>query len=73
MSGEVTEGWRKLHTEELHSLHSSEDISKMNKPGRTRSAGNAADVYVSIEVIPRLSWNSKLHYLVHKIRHRSVP
>jgi hypothetical protein len=33
---EVTEDWRKLHNEELHSLYSSPDIIRMMKSSRMR-------------------------------------
>jgi hypothetical protein len=39
---EVTEGWRKLHNEELHNLYSSPSIVRMIKSRRMRSAGNFA-------------------------------
>jgi hypothetical protein len=34
--GEVTGGWRKLHNEELHNLHSSPSVNRMIKSTRTR-------------------------------------
>jgi hypothetical protein len=33
---EITAGWRELLSEELHSLHSSQDSNKMIKSGRMR-------------------------------------
>jgi hypothetical protein len=39
---EVTGGWRKLHNEELHSLHSSPDIIRMMKSRRMKCAGYVA-------------------------------
>jgi hypothetical protein len=39
---EVTEGWRKLHNEELHNLYLSPSIIRMTKLRRTRWAGNVA-------------------------------
>jgi hypothetical protein len=39
---EVTGGWKKLHHEELHSLHSSPSISRMRKSRRMRWAGHVA-------------------------------
>jgi hypothetical protein len=39
---EVTGGWRKLHNEELHNLHSSPSIIIMIKPRRMRWAGHVA-------------------------------
>jgi hypothetical protein len=36
---EVTGGWRKLHNEELHNLHSSRSVSRMIKSRRRRWAG----------------------------------
>jgi hypothetical protein len=39
---EVTEGWRKLHNEELHYLYSSPSIIAMIKPWRMRLAEYAA-------------------------------
>jgi hypothetical protein len=33
---EVTEGWRKLHNEELHNLYSSPSIIRMTKSRRMR-------------------------------------
>jgi hypothetical protein len=36
----VTGGWRKLHTEELHSLYSSPSIIRMIKSRRMRWAGH---------------------------------
>jgi hypothetical protein len=35
----LTGGWRKLHTEELHSLYSSLNIIRMSKSKRMRWAG----------------------------------
>jgi hypothetical protein len=35
-------GWRKLHNEELHNLHSSPNIIRMIKSGRIRLAGHVA-------------------------------
>jgi hypothetical protein len=37
---EVTEGWRKLHNEELHNLYSSPSIIRMIKSRRMRWAGH---------------------------------
>jgi hypothetical protein len=39
---EVTGGWRKLHSEELHNLYSSPNIIRMIKPRRMRWAGHVA-------------------------------
>jgi hypothetical protein len=39
---EVTEGWRKLHNEELHNLYSSPSIIRVIKLRRMRWAGHAA-------------------------------
>jgi hypothetical protein len=39
---EVTGGWRKLHNEELHGLHSSQSIIRMINSRRTRLAGHVA-------------------------------
>jgi hypothetical protein len=39
---EVTEGWRKLHNEELHGLYSSPSIVRVIKARRMRWAGNVA-------------------------------
>jgi hypothetical protein len=39
---EVTGGWRKLHSEELHNLYSSPSIIRMIKLKRTRCAGHVA-------------------------------
>jgi hypothetical protein len=39
---EVTGGWRKLHNEELHNIHSSSSIIKMIKSRRMRWAGHVA-------------------------------
>jgi hypothetical protein len=41
-SDEVTRGWRKLHTEELHILRSSPSIITMIKTRRMRWAGHVA-------------------------------
>jgi hypothetical protein len=47
----VTEGWRKLHNEELHNLYSSSNTIKVIKSGRMRwawhvtSMGNMRDAY----------------------------
>jgi hypothetical protein len=38
----VTGGWRKLHNEELHILHSSQNIITQIKSRRTRCAGHVA-------------------------------
>jgi hypothetical protein len=37
---EVTEGWRKLHNEELHNLYSSTSIIRMIKSRRMKWAGH---------------------------------
>jgi hypothetical protein len=39
---EVTRGWRKLHNEELHNLHSSPNVIRMTKSRRMRWAGHVA-------------------------------
>jgi hypothetical protein len=39
---EMTEGWRKLHNEELHNLYSSPNIIRMTKSSRMRRAGHVA-------------------------------
>jgi hypothetical protein len=39
---EVTGGWRKLHTEELHGLYSSPSIVRVIKARRKRWAGHVA-------------------------------
>jgi hypothetical protein len=39
---EVTGGWRKLHTEELHNLYSSSSIIRIIKSRRMRWAGHVA-------------------------------
>jgi hypothetical protein len=39
---EVTEGWRKLHNEELHGLYSSTGIVRVIKARRMRWAGHMA-------------------------------
>jgi hypothetical protein len=39
---EVTGGWRKLHNEELHDLHSSPSIVRVIKARRMRWAGHVA-------------------------------
>jgi hypothetical protein len=39
---EVTGDWRKLHNEELHNLYSSQNIIRMIKSRRMRSAGHVA-------------------------------
>jgi hypothetical protein len=38
----VTEGWRKLHNEELHNLYSTSSIIKMSDSRRMRRAGYVA-------------------------------
>jgi hypothetical protein len=38
---EVTEGWRKLHTEELHNLYSSPNIIRTIKSRRMKETNNA--------------------------------
>jgi hypothetical protein len=38
----VTEGWRKLHNEELHNLYSSPNIIRMIKSRRMRWAGHVS-------------------------------
>jgi hypothetical protein len=44
MRDEVTGGWRKLHNEELHNLHSSPNIIRMIESKRMRCAGHIASV-----------------------------
>jgi hypothetical protein len=39
---EVTEGWRKLHNEELHNLYSSPSIIRMIKARTIRWAGQVS-------------------------------
>jgi hypothetical protein len=39
---EVTGGWRKLHSEVLHSLYSSPSVIRMIKSGRMKWAGHVA-------------------------------
>jgi hypothetical protein len=41
---EVTEGWRKLHNEELHNLYSSPSIIRMIKTRRMKWAGHVARI-----------------------------
>jgi hypothetical protein len=38
----VTGGWRRLHSEDLHNLYSSPNITRMIKSRRMRCAGNVA-------------------------------
>jgi hypothetical protein len=38
----MTEGWRKLHNEDLHNLYSSPSIIRMIKSGRMRWVGHIA-------------------------------
>jgi hypothetical protein len=40
----VTGGWRELHNEELHNLHSSPNIIRMMKSRRMKLAGHVAVV-----------------------------
>jgi hypothetical protein len=40
----VTEGWRKLHNEELHNLYSSPNIIRMIKTRTMRWAGHVAQM-----------------------------
>jgi hypothetical protein len=42
MRGEATEGWRKLHNEELHNLYSSPNRIRMIKSRRMEWAGHVA-------------------------------
>jgi hypothetical protein len=44
-SDEVTEGWRKLHNEELQNLYSSPSIIGMIKSGRMRWVGHVALIW----------------------------
>jgi hypothetical protein len=37
---EVIEGWRKLHNEKLHNLHSSKNIIRLTKSRRVEWAGH---------------------------------
>jgi hypothetical protein len=39
---EVTGDWRKLHSEELHNFHSSQNIIRIIKSGRMRLEGHVA-------------------------------
>jgi hypothetical protein len=41
---EVTSGWRKLYTEELHNLHSSPSIIRIAKSRRVRWAGHVVQM-----------------------------
>jgi hypothetical protein len=41
---EVTEGWRKLHNEELHNLYSSQSLIRMIKSRRIVWAGHVARI-----------------------------
>jgi hypothetical protein len=40
----MTEGWRKLHNEELHDLYSSPSIIRIIKPRRMRWAGHVVQM-----------------------------
>jgi hypothetical protein len=40
---EVTDLWRKLHSEELHNLYSSPNIVRLTKTWRMRWAGHVAE------------------------------
>jgi hypothetical protein len=42
MREEVGVGWRRLHSEELHNLYSSQNIVRVIKSGRMRWAGYVA-------------------------------
>jgi hypothetical protein len=42
ITDKVTQGWRKLHTEELHNMYSSPSIIRMIKSRRIRWAGHVA-------------------------------
>jgi hypothetical protein len=41
---ELTENWRKLHSEELHNLYSSSNIIRMIKARRMRWAGHVVRI-----------------------------
>jgi hypothetical protein len=42
--GEVTGGWRKLHSEDLQNVYCSPDIIKVDKSKRMRWAGHVASI-----------------------------
>jgi hypothetical protein len=54
---EVTGGWRKLHNEELHNLHSSPSVTRMIKSRRMRWVGHVARIRENRNAY-RFGWES---------------
>jgi hypothetical protein len=48
---EITEGWRKLHNEELHNLYPSPSIIRMIKLRRMRWAGHIARMGRRVHIV----------------------
>jgi hypothetical protein len=55
---EVTEGWRKLHNQELHGLYSSPGIVRVIKARRMRWAGHVAHMGVGERYIQHFGWEA---------------
>jgi hypothetical protein len=68
MGDELTEGWRKLHNEELHNLCSSPSIIRMITSRRVRSAGQVACMGKKINACRLLVEKSEVRRLLGRPR-----
>jgi hypothetical protein len=58
LKDEVTEGWRKVHNEELHNLYSSPNIIRVMKLRTERYAGHVTRMGEKKKCIQNFSWKA---------------
>jgi hypothetical protein len=69
---QVTGGWRNLHTEELHNLHSSPSVVRMIKSSMMRWAGHVAQMVAKMKEYRIFVGNSDGKRPLGRRRHRWV-
>jgi hypothetical protein len=69
--GEVTQAWRKIHTEELHNLYSLPNIIRVITARRMRWAGHVAHMGETKKSIQNFSQKPKGNRPLWENRHES--